>query len=253
GVVDQPQHRGLRDPIDVLAYPRRELVDQEVDQPGNVFLALLQRRQSDGGDAESVIEVFAERFLSDRLEQVAVGGGQDADIDLDRRAAAYPLEFALLQDAQQLDLRLVRDLGDLVQENGAAVGQLEASAAPGDCAGEGALLVAEQLALHQAGREGGAVDLDERLVPALAGRVDGACDQFFAGAGLPGNQHGGVRGCDAADLVEHSLESGALADDLLEIVSRFDFVLQVKVLLLQAGAFSLSENVVGDVHPDRAA
>src|SRR5262249_40610003 len=151
----------------------RELVDQEMDQQGNVFLALPQWRQRDGEDAEAIVEVLAERLLSDCLEQIAVGGGQDADIDLDRRAAAYPAGFAALQDAQQLDLRLGRDLADLVEENGATVGQLEAAAAPGDGAGEGPFLMAKQLALHQAGRKGGAVDLDERLVPAFAGRVNG--------------------------------------------------------------------------------
>ena len=75
----------------------------------------------------------------------------------------------------------------------------------------------------------------------------------LAGAGLAGDQHGGVRGGDAADLVEHALEGGALADEFLEIAGRFEFVLQVEVLLLQAGSFGLGEDAIGDVHPDRAA
>ena len=71
----------------------------------------------------------------------------------DRRAAADALELALLEDAEELGLGLQGQLADLVQEEGAAVGQLEAADPPGEGAGEGAFLVAEQLALDQpAGR-----------------------------------------------------------------------------------------------------
>ena len=45
------------------------------------------------------------------------------------RAAADALELALLQHAQQLRLRLERQLADLVEEQRAAVGELEAPAA----------------------------------------------------------------------------------------------------------------------------
>ena len=43
----------------------------------------------------------------------------------------------------------------------APVGQLEAADALRDGAGEGAFLVAEELAFEQAGGDGGAVELDE--------------------------------------------------------------------------------------------
>ena len=54
-------------------------------------------------------------------------------------------------------------VADLVEKQRAAVGQLEAARAVRDGAGEGALLVAEQLRLEQRLRQRGAVDLDERL------------------------------------------------------------------------------------------
>ena len=77
-------------------------------------------------------------------------------------AAADALDLALLEDAEQLGLRLQGQLADLVEEERAPVGQLEAADPPGDGAGEGALLVAEQLALDEPRGEGGAVDLDQR-------------------------------------------------------------------------------------------
>ena len=72
--------------------------------------------------------------------------------DLDRLGAAEALELALLQHAQQLHLRLQVDVADFVEEQRAALGQLEAALAPLVRVGEGALLVAEQLGLDQACR-----------------------------------------------------------------------------------------------------
>ena len=66
-----------------------------------------------------------------------------------RLLAAHPLEGLLLQDAQHLGLGLEAHVADLVEEERAAVGQLELAAPPRDRAGEGAALVAEQLGLDQ--------------------------------------------------------------------------------------------------------
>src|SRR5207245_3140616 len=58
--------------------------------------------------------------------------------------------------------------------------------------GEGALLVAEQLALEEGLGDGAAVHGDERLGGALRLHVDGARDQLLAGAGLAAEEHGGL-------------------------------------------------------------
>ena len=59
--------------------------------------------------------------------QVAVRGGDEPHVDADRLDAADALELALLQRAQELHLHLDRDLADLVEEERAAVGELEAA------------------------------------------------------------------------------------------------------------------------------
>ena len=46
------------------------------------------------------------------------------------RVLADALDLAFLEDAQQLRLQVERQLADLVQEEGAAVGQLEAPDLP---------------------------------------------------------------------------------------------------------------------------
>ena len=105
-----------------------------------------------GEDVQAVVQILAERAVGDRRFEHLVGGGDQAHVDLDRVGAAEPLELALLQHAQQLDLRGQVDVADLVEEQRAAVGQLEAALAPLLRAGEGALLVAEELGLDQASR-----------------------------------------------------------------------------------------------------
>ncbi len=61
-------------------------------------------------------------------------------------------------------------------------------------AGKGARFMAEKFALDQCRRNRRAIDLDERLVVAPAGAVNGSCDHFFSRAGFAENQHRGIGG-----------------------------------------------------------
>jgi hypothetical protein len=79
-----------------------------------------------------------------------------------RRGAANPFEGVILQDPQELGLKRGVHLADLVEEDGAAVGQLELALLPLMGAGEGSLLVTEQLAGDELLAQDGAVDDDER-------------------------------------------------------------------------------------------
>ena len=86
--------------------------------------------QVDAQDVEAVVQVAPERAHQHLLAQVAVGGGDHAHVHADGLLAAHAPELALLQHAQQLGLRAQRHLADLVQEDAAAVGQLEEALAP---------------------------------------------------------------------------------------------------------------------------
>ena len=99
----------------------REMLRERRDVAG----PLAQRRDAQGDDVEPEIQILAERAARDLGRQVAVGGGEDADVDLDRRAAAEPVDLALLQHAQQLGLQPHVHLADLVEQQRAAVGRLE--------------------------------------------------------------------------------------------------------------------------------
>src|SRR5690606_13463515 len=102
----------------------------------------------DGKHVQAIEKVLAERAAGDRLLEVAVSRRDDEDVAADRRMTADALENALLQDAQQLDLHGQAHVADLVQEERAALGNLETTFACSDSPREGALLVAEQLALE---------------------------------------------------------------------------------------------------------
>src|SRR5205814_3302065 len=111
---------------------------------------------------------------------------------LDRQARADALDLPLLQYAQQLRLRRHGHLADLVEEDRALVGHLEAPAALGHRAGERALLVTEELGLEQRFRERRARHLHERSRAAIRVVVERFSDELLAGAALAGDEDRGV-------------------------------------------------------------
>ncbi|OPZ05947.1 MAG: hypothetical protein BWZ08_02381 [candidate division BRC1 bacterium ADurb.BinA292] len=211
--------------------------DEVVGEFEDVALALAQRRHVDGEDIEPVVEILPEFGGFDHLFEVAVGRGDDADIDRDRAAAADALDFALLEDAEEFDLRGGGEVADLVEEDRAAVGQFEATLAHRDGAGEGPLLVAEEFAFEDRLGEGGAVDLDEGLVGAEAVVVDRVGDQFLAGAALAADQDGGVALADLGDEVVDVLHDVGVADDVGRAEAILEFLLEALVFGEEAFAF----------------
>ena len=152
GVAAQQVHRLGGDLADLPAQLPVEAPHVVADQHGQVVAALAQGRQVDREDAQAIVEVGAELPLRRRRLQVAVRGRDQPHVGLDRLVAADPLERLFLQHAQDLALRRQRHVADLVEEQRAAVALLELADPPPLGAGEGALLVAEQLALQQRSR-----------------------------------------------------------------------------------------------------
>src|SRR5690349_15487467 len=111
-------------------------------------------------------------------------GADDAHVDRNLARAAYAADGLLLDGAQQAGLRLQAHLAQLVEQQRAAVGLLEAAAPHLRGAGEGTALVPEQLGLLQRLGDTRAVDGHERPAPARASGMNGAGDQLLAGARL---------------------------------------------------------------------
>ena len=190
--------------------------DEVLDQQRNVLAALGQPRQVDRDHLQPVVQVAAERAGRDRVFQVAVGGRQDAHVDLNRLVRADAGDLAAFQHAQQLDLRGQRHVADFVQKQRAAVGVLELAHAIGRGVGKRPAHVAEQLALQDVLAQGGAVERHERLVLARAVLMDGLGDQLLARAGVALDQHAGVGRGDPLEPVDHVVHLRAVADDALE-------------------------------------
>src|SRR2546422_2895698 len=232
-VSDEAIHRALRDHVDLASELLGESREKERRELGDVRRPFAQGGHVEREDVQAIEEVRAEPPGAHGLLQVAVGRGDHPHVHADRLVAAHRLELLLLEDAQQLDLRLERELADLVEEDRALVGEREATDVPLNRAREGALNVTKELALHQAGRDGAGVHLHERPLATRAAIVDRAGDELLPGAGLAVYENRRIGGSHLLDLAEHHEQCRARADHLPEVVLGVDLILEVDVFALQ--------------------
>ena len=148
------------------------------------------------------------------LLEVLVRGGDDAHVRLHRCVPADAVVLAVGEHAQQAHLQIGRHVADLVEEQRAALGLLEATAARGLRAGERAALVTEQLGLEQVLRNRRRVDRDERPRRAGAVPVQRTGDQLLARTRFAGDQHGDVRLREPPDGAKHFLHRRRLPEHL---------------------------------------
>src|SRR5581483_3745659 len=150
--------RRREDELPARAEALEEVRREEID----VAAPLAKRRQGERDDRQAIVEVLAELPAVDQLAEQAVRRRHHADVDGHGRRAAHAVDLVLLEDAEQLRLEPELHLADLVEEDRAAVRELELADLPADRARERAALVAEELALEEVARQRGAVDGDER-------------------------------------------------------------------------------------------
>jgi hypothetical protein len=146
---------------------------------------------------------------------------------------AHALQHALLQDAQHLGLGLEGHVADLVEEDGAALGRLEAAHPARVGPGEGALLVAEQLALHQLAGDGGAVHGDEGPALSRAAVMERLRHQLLAGAALAADQHGEIGLGHLLDGLEDAAASSGPSRRCAEPILALDALEEQAVLALR--------------------
>ena len=159
-------------------------------------------------------EVLAEEVLLDPRFEILVRRGDDADVRLDRRMSADAVVVAIGEHAQQARLQFGRHIADLVEEERAAFGLLEAATTLRCRAGECAALVPEQLGFKQVARNRGSVDGDEGLVRARTMAMHGVRDKFLSGPRFAGNHHGRIRLAQSTDGAKNFLHRRRLAENL---------------------------------------
>ncbi|MNS86832.1 hypothetical protein D3C72_1207470 [compost metagenome] len=202
---------------------RRQVV--EAGRPQHMAQERLQQRDLVGrpalfqaGDAhldhgQPEVQVGAEAPLPHRFAQVLVGGGDQAEVELDRQRRAQPRDGVLFQHAQQLDLLEQRQVADFIEEQRAAGSLLEVAPVGEHGARERALGVAEELGLEQAVRNRPAVHGDERpLAVSSVALVEQPRDALLAGAGLAVQHHVAAEVRVGIHL-RHQLQHGRRAGD----------------------------------------
>ena len=104
---------------------------------------------------------------------------------------ADPPDFALLQKAQQFGLKIERHLTDLVEKESPPFREFDQSLLTPLGIGEGALLVAEELAFQEILRQRRAVDLHERLVHGVTLEMNRLGHELLPGPTFALYQHSG--------------------------------------------------------------
>src|SRR5580658_3876178 len=115
----------LADAANGLTRFTRVAMNKVFNQQRNVLFSFSKSRNLDGENVQAVIEIAAKRSGADGGLQGAVGGGDDANVNVDATSAADTLELVLLQNAQESYLSLGGKISDFVKEDGAAVRQFK--------------------------------------------------------------------------------------------------------------------------------
>ena len=134
-------------------------------QRTNICRALAQRRHGERHDIQPIKQIFAKAALGHGLLEIEIGDGDDAQSRRQNHclATSQAIETPLFNDAQQFGLHGRRKGGNLIEDQGAGAGQLQAPTLHLSGAGKGTGLVAEQLALHELVGQAGTIDLEQRL------------------------------------------------------------------------------------------
>jgi hypothetical protein len=152
-------------------------------------MSSLQGRHRDRADVQPIVQILSKPLFLHFLSQVAVARYDDGGAAGETGDAADLAEGPLLQHAEQLGLQVERHLADLIEQERAFACDLEQPGLLAVGAGECPFDMAEQFALEQVGRQGGAVDSHKRLVRMTDG-VNRLGGQLFARAGLTHNEDG---------------------------------------------------------------
>ncbi len=187
----------------------------------------LQARNADLDRTEAVEEIFAEAAGKDFGAKVSIGGGNQADVHMPHFRRADALNFAVLNDAQELRLHLQRGLADFVEKHSTAVGVFEEAGASIRRASECAADVTEELAFEKRVNERGAIADGETLLSDRAHVVQGASDELLARAGGAGDENIRVVARDLFRQVKNFKHCRTSPDDAVELEILEETILEI--------------------------
>src|SRR6267143_4780193 len=135
----------------------------------------------EGHDIQAEIQILAEGAVLVRGFEVAVRGGDHSHVDFDPLVAAYGTNFLFLQNAQQLRLKLQRQLSNLDEENSPGISRLEESLFRFQRPGESPLLIAEEFTFDQRRYQRSTFDRYKWAAGKGAAEMNGAGHELLAG------------------------------------------------------------------------
>ena len=141
--------------------------------PHRVLDAFRQRRNLNQYYPEAEIQIFTETAIDNGILNILVRCGDDTDINRQCAVTADSGYQTIFQYAQQFDLHIETHVADFIEKKCALVSIFEMAGAAVLRARERAFFVAEEGRLGEGAGDAAAVDHDEWLVLAGAGRVDG--------------------------------------------------------------------------------
>src|SRR5579862_5349728 len=112
-IVHERPHRLRRNLLDLFVHLTRILPSKVPSKYWNVLRMIAQRRRRDREHLEAVVEVASKELVTHHLGQVAVGGGDEPDINGNRPGPSQPLERLLLQRPEQFGLQVERNVANL--------------------------------------------------------------------------------------------------------------------------------------------
>ncbi len=141
----------------------RIMAEEMIDQCRHVFLPVAQGGKFDLHRVEPEQQILAEQAIVAQLRRGHVGRGDDADIDRHRPVGADRRDLPLFEHGEQFGLQMQRQIADLVEEQGAAAGRLDAPDPVALGVGKGAFHMTEQLGIDQLGGDRAEIDGQHRL------------------------------------------------------------------------------------------
>ena len=117
-----------------------------------------------GNNVEAIKQVLTEHAFSYRLSQVSIRSGYHPYVNGHCLSAAHSLEFTLLKNSQQRDLRLWRKIAYFIEEYRSTVGRFETSQPALSGPREGASFMAKQFGGNERRRNRRAIHSNESTV-----------------------------------------------------------------------------------------
>ena len=137
------QHRGP-DPADISVQLSIEDFEEMLDEEGDVLDSLPEWGNIELDNFESIVEILPKTSVFDPSKEFSVGRCDEAKVDRDLNCPTDSHDVLFFQNPQEFDLKIGRQFGYLIQEQGPAGSPFDQADATLVGAGEGAFFMAEE-------------------------------------------------------------------------------------------------------------